>query len=258
MSMLGAVTTLRDQVADAELPLDIPGVATGRATRDSLLKQLDDYVIPRLRSLDAPLLAVVGGSTGAGKSTLVNSIVEAEVSRSGVLRPTTTTPVLVHHPEDVRWFSDDRVLPGLSRVTGAPTEDDGVSALRLVGSRSLPPGMALLDAPDIDSVVSANRALATQLLAAADLWLFVTTAARYADAVPWDLLRQASERGTAVAIVLDRVDAEAIAEVRPHLQQMLRDQGLSTSPVFTVPESRLDGVGRLPADAVERLRSWLE
>ena len=92
MSMLGAVTTLREQVEQAELPLDVPESATGRATRDALLKQLDDYVIPRLRSLDAPLLAVVGGSTGAGKSTLVNSIVDAEVSRSGVLRPTTTTP----------------------------------------------------------------------------------------------------------------------------------------------------------------------
>ena len=40
----------------------------------------------------------------------------------------------------------------------------------------------MLDAPDIDSVVVQNRQLASQLLAAADLWLFVTSAARYADA----------------------------------------------------------------------------
>ena len=33
-----------------------------------------------------------------------------------------------------------------------------------------------------------------QLLAAADLWLFVTSAARYADQVPWDFLRKAAER----------------------------------------------------------------
>jgi hypothetical protein len=255
--MLGAVTTLREEVEQAQLPLDIPEVMTGRATRDALLKQLDDYVIPRLRSLDAPLLAVVGGSTGAGKSTLVNSIVDAEVSRSGVLRPTTTTPVLVHHPQDERWFSDDRVLPGLSRVTGAPRDVDGVNALRLVASSSLPPGMALLDAPDIDSVVSANRALASQLLSAADLWLFVTTAARYADAVPWDLLRQASERGTAIAIVLDRVPPEAMADIRSHLASMLREQGLSTAPIFGIPEAVLTSEGRLPEPDVARLRSWL-
>jgi hypothetical protein len=257
MSMLGAVTTLREQVEQAVLPLDIPEVMTGRTTRDALLKQLDDYVLPRLRSLDAPLLAVVGGSTGAGKSTLVNSIVDAEVSRSGVLRPTTTTPVLVHHPEDERWFADDRVLPGLSRVTGAPSKDDGPHALRLVVSGSLPPGMALLDAPDIDSVVSANRALANQLLSAADLWLFVTTAARYADAVPWDLLRQASERGTAIAIVLDRVPPEAMADIRSHLASMLREQGLSTAPIFGIPEADLTAEGRLPEQDVARLRSWL-
>jgi hypothetical protein len=257
-SLLGAVTTLRDEVGRATLPLDVPGVVPARATRDALLKQLDDYVIPRLRSLDAPLLAVVGGSTGAGKSTLVNSIVDADVSRSGVLRPTTTTPVLVHHPEDRRWFIDDRILPRLSRVTGAPAAgDDGSNALRLVESSSLPPGMALLDAPDIDSVVSANRALATQLLAAADLWLFVTTAARYADAVPWDLLRQASQHGTAVAIVLDRVPPEAMADIRAHLAGMLREQGLSTAPIFGLPEAILTSEGRLPEQDVARLRSWL-
>ena len=263
MSMLGAVTTLREEVAGAELPMEIPGVAAGRGTREALLKQLDDYVIPRLRSLDAPLLAVVGGSTGAGKSTLVNSIVDEEVSRSGVLRPTTTTPVLVHHPQDERWFLDDRILPGLSRVTGAPgtakaaATGAGEASMRLVASSSLPPGMALLDAPDIDSVVSANRALATQLLSAADLWLFVTTAARYADAVPWDLLRQASERGTAVAIVLDRVPPEAMADIRSHLAAMLREQGLSTAPIFGIPEATLTAQGRLPESDVARLRSWL-
>lgn len=255
--LIGAVQRLRDEVSATEFPLELVETAGAAKNRAHLLDQFDDYVLPRLRSMDAPLLAVIGGSTGAGKSTLVNSIVGAEVSRSGVLRPTTTSPVLVHHPQDVDWFRDTRILPSLARVTGAG-EQAQPGTVRLVEARALPAGIALLDAPDIDSVVHANRALATQLLLAADLWLFVTTAARYADAVPWDLLREASDRGTAVAIVLDRVDPEAIAEVRPHLQEMLREQGLATSPVFTVPESRLDAGGRLPAEAVDRLRSWLE
>ncbi|MDF2146222.1 GTPase domain-containing protein [Knoellia sp. p5-6-4] len=255
--LLHAVTALRGEVAGSTLPLEIPESQTAKAHRDALLHQLDDYVLPRLSSLDAPLLAVIGGSTGAGKSTLVNSIVDAEVSRSGILRPTTTTPVLVHHPDDHAWFVDDRILPGLSRVTGGGSGDDGAGSVRLVPSRSLPPGMALLDAPDIDSVVSANRALAAQLLAAADLWLFVTTAARYADAVPWALLREASDRGTAVAIVLDRVPPEAMTEIRAHLASMLREQGLATAPIFGIPESALTAEGRLPEGSVTRLKSWL-
>lgn len=258
-ALLDAVTALRAEVAASSLPLSLPQTQTASAHREALLNQLDDYVIPRLSSLDAPLLAVIGGSTGAGKSTLVNSLVDADVSRSGILRPTTTSPVLVHHTDESAFFVGDRILPGLNRVTGAGSADgnDGPGTVRLVASRSLPPGMALLDAPDIDSVVSANRALATQLLSAADLWLFVTTAARYADAVPWELLRQASDRGTAVAIVLDRVPPEAMTEIRSHLASMLREQGLSTAPIFAIPETRLTPAGRLPEENTVRLKSWL-
>ena len=255
--LLGRVTALRDEVERSRLTLDLSSTRAARDERRELLAQLDDYVIPRLSSIDAPLLAVVGGSTGSGKSTLVNSILRREVSRSGVLRPTTTSPVLIHHPDDVRWFRDARVLPSLARVTGDEGADPQPGTVRLTASPTLPPGMAVLDAPDIDSVVSANRDLAAQLLSAADLWLFVTTAARYADDVPWRLLRQASDRGTAVAIVLDRVDRPAAAEVRTHLVEMLREQGLETAPVFTVPETELDASGLIPEADIERLRAWL-
>ena len=104
-------------------------------------------------------------------------------------------------------------------------------------SPGIPTGLAVLDAPDIDSVVTRNRELATQLLAAADMWLFVTTAARYADAVPWEFLRQAVTRGTAVAVVLDRVPPEAVEEVRGHLAAMLTEQGLGGAPLFVVAET---------------------
>ncbi|WP_435199400.1 ABC transporter [Janibacter sp. GS2] len=254
--MLARITTLRDEVERSRPALDLPSTRAASDGRQALLNQLDDYVIPRLAAIDAPLLAVVGGSTGSGKSTLVNSVLRREVSRSGVLRPTTTSPVLIHHPEDESWFRDARVLPSLPRVTGAPGEPQP-GTVRLVPSRELPSGMAVLDAPDIDSVVSANRELAAQLLSAADLWLFVTTAARYADAIPWQLLRQASERGTAVAIVLDRVDRPAMPEVRSHLIEMLRDQGMETSPVFTIPETELDAHGLVPEADIERLHNWL-
>ncbi len=236
------------------LELQVPGTEEARRARDDLAAQVDDYILPRLRQMDAPALIVVGGSTGAGKSTLVNSLVGAVVSPAGVLRPTTRAPVLACHPHDVRWFEDDRVLPGLPRVTGG---SGGPGTLQLVPTPALPEGLALLDSPDIDSVLAENRALASQLLAAADGWLFVTTAARYADAVPWEFLRSARERGTVLSIVLNRVPGDADREVPAHLRQMLADERLGDSDVLVVPEVSLAD-DLLPPDALWPVRAWLD
>ena len=249
-----ALVELRGAVAPVTYPLPLAEAAESQQAIAQIVSQLDDYVLPRLATIDAPLLAVVGGSTGAGKSTLVNSLVGRRVSTPGVIRPTTRAPVLVHHSSDARWFADDRILPGLARSTGARND---ARSLQLVVEDSIPPGLALLDAPDIDSVVSENRALAAQLLAAADLWLFVTSAARYADQVPWDFLRSAAERSAAVAVVLDRVPPRAMAEVPPHLGQMMTERGLAGSPLFAVPETAVDSEGLLPVPAIQPIRGWL-
>jgi energy-coupling factor transporter ATP-binding protein EcfA2 len=249
-----SLIALRDELGAVPLALDTPAAAEARRVRDELTGQVGDYLLPRLRQMDAPLLMVVGGSTGAGKSTLVNSLVGAQVSAAGVLRPTTRAPVLVCNSGDVRWFEDDRILPGLSRTTGGQA---GPGGLELAPTDALPPGLALLDAPDIDSVVEANRALAGQLLAAADSWLFVTTAARYADAVPWDMLQAARDRGTAVSLVLNRVPADARDEVPGHLREMLDDRGLGGTGLLVVGESELVD-GRLPPPALAPVRGWLD
>jgi len=253
--MLTALIQLRGALQVADLPLETTGVEARRKARADMVSQLEDYVIPRLMTIEAPMLAVVGGSTGAGKSTLVNSLVGTAVTQSGVLRPTTRSPVLVHHPEDGHWFGQDRLLPDLQRVERATNDP---AALQLVASPHMPQGLAVLDAPDIDSVEEHNRVLAAQLLAAADLWLFVTSAARYADQVPWDFLREAADRSAAVAIVLDRTPDEAIETVATHLARMLASRGLKDSPLFTVPERQLSADGLLPADAVADVRGWLE
>ena len=253
--MLTALVRLRGSLQAARLPLDIPGVEEQRTAQQEMVDQLEDYVIPRLMTLDAPLLTVVGGSTGAGKSTLVNSLVGRKVTEPGVLRPTTRSPVLVHHPADAPWFGQDRLLPDLERVTHATVDPD---ALQLVASETVPAGLAILDAPDVDSVEERNRALAGQLLAAADLWLFVTSAARYADQVPWDYLRRAAERSTAVAIVLDRTPPDAVHTVSTHLARMLASRGLKDSPLFIVTEGPVSDEGLLAADAVTDIRGWLD
>ncbi|MFD6886077.1 dynamin family protein [Streptomyces sp. NPDC059957] len=276
--LLDALSALRDRVASVRLPLPLPGAPRARQTRAELLAQLDDYLVPRLKAPDAPLLAVVGGSTGAGKSTLVNSLVGRQVSEAGVLRPTTRTPVLVCHPDDHHWFAGVRVLPDLMRVW-APQDDEDTPAsarrprrpgghhghppatreVRIETVSTLPRGLAILDAPDIDSLVVDNRTLAAQLICAADVWVMVTTASRYADAVPWHLLRTAKQYKATLVTVLDRVPHQVLAEVSRQYGALLTRAGLGDVPRFTVPElpESAGGGGLLPASAVAPLFAWL-
>jgi hypothetical protein len=253
-AMVSALTRMREALAGVSFPLDLPDADQHRTMRREMVDQLENYVLPRLAQIEAPLLTVVGGSTGAGKSTLVNSLVGRRVTQPGVLRPTTRSPVLVHNPADVAWFDQLRILPGLARTSRA-TGDPG--ALQLVAADTVPEGLAILDAPDIDSVEERNRTLAAELLAAADLWLFVTSAARYADQVPWGFLKAAAERSTAVAIVLDRTAPEAVAEVSGHLARMLTDRGLRDSPLFKVTEGAVSDDGLLGPEQVAEIRTWL-
>jgi energy-coupling factor transporter ATP-binding protein EcfA2 len=249
-----ALGRLRDDLAAVRLDLEVPGAKEARRARDDLVAQVDDYLLPRLAQMDAPALIVVGGSTGAGKSTLLNSLAGSVVSPAGVLRPTTRAPVLAFHPDDLEWFEGTRVLPSLPRASGGEAQP---GTLQLAPTESLPRGLALLDSPDIDSVLTENRVLAGQLLAAADGWLFITTAARYADAVPWEFLRAARDRGTALSLVLNRVPEDASREVPAHLRQMLQDEGLAEADMLVVPETQLAD-GLVPAPALAPARAWLD
>lgn len=257
---------IREDLEHVAFPLAVRGRIDGLETRDDVVHQLDDYMLPRYEHLDAPLLAVFGGSTGAGKSTLINALVRGHIASASAIRPTTRRPLLVHNPADAEWFNDQRILPSLARVAGADTFDSALASgsngeiteIGLRASAAIPQGLAVLDSPDIDSVVVENRALAAQLLAAADLWVFVTTAARYADAIPWAMLDDAASRNIVVAVVLNRVPAGVGAQVRADLAARLAERGLQSAPLFVISEQELDDEGFLHNSDIEGIRGWLE
>ena len=254
-----ALGLLAEEVARAELSLTGQRRGELTALRDRLINDLGNHVA-RARDLDAPLLVVLGGVTGAGKSTVTNSLAGRQLVATGAVRPTTIQPTLLCSPDDLAWFTGPRVLTGLTRqVVDARELDTAPSspgALRVIPLPEQPTGLALLDAPDIDSVATANRQLADKLLDAADLWLWFTTVGKYADAESMAYLARANRRGTALVVVLTQVrdaDRQAVVE---DFSLKLAGAGVTRSALVVIPW--VDGVrGLLPEHATADLGQWM-
>jgi energy-coupling factor transporter ATP-binding protein EcfA2 len=222
---------------------DEPGAAKERARQ--LRDHVRAYVLPRVRALESPLLVVLLGPTGAGKSTVMNTLARANVSRTGILRPTTREAVLLATDADAKTLRAG-ALGGIDagRIVRAP-------------ATSASAGLAIVDAPDLDSVERANRVIADALVEAADLGIFVTTATRYADKVPFDVVQRIAARGLPVLIVMNRmpVDVSDQRVVMEDLRRVLKDTALrgiddARVQMVGVAEGRLDPSGeRLELDA---------
>jgi energy-coupling factor transporter ATP-binding protein EcfA2 len=217
-----------------------------------LVDHVRGHVRVRANSLDAPLVVLLVGPTGAGKSTIFNTIAGRAASPTGVLRPTTRTAVVLAHSTD-RAGLHEGALEGFS-----------AASVRFVTDNDIAPGLALIDTPDVDSVEHANRLLADRLVEAADLAVFVTTATRYADRVPWSVLERVRERGLPLLVVVNRMPDEAQdrAEVMSDVERLMAEAGLETE-LIGVREGDLepDGARLLPqpvrrlTDEIARLRA---
>src|SRR6266508_1981609 len=228
-----ALDELSALVAAATPRAPVPGDG-GEEQRRRLAWHLREYLLPRVRDLEAPLVAVLLGSTGTGKSSLLNGLARRRVSPSGVIRPTTVRPLALLAPGQVDAFMGGRVLAALA---------------------------------DEDSVETANQLAADELLQAADLCLFVTTAQRYADAVPWEFLRRARERGIPLMVLVNRLprdeaDRDAVlADCRRRFSEAGFDDAgpRGELPFLGVVEGARDAkVDGLDAAAIEPLRRTLD
>src|SRR3954447_19029668 len=194
-----------------------PRTEAALARARQLADLLRGHIRVRAASLDAPLVVLLVGPTGAGKSTIFNTIAGGAASPTGVLRPTTRVAVVLVHRDD-RQTLVDGAFAGIA-----------ADQLRFVEAANVERGLAVVDAPDIDSLEHANRLLADRLVEAADLCCFVTTATRYADRVPWAVLGRVQERGLPLLVVLNRMpsDAQDRTEILSDVRRLVADAGLN-------------------------------
>jgi hypothetical protein len=256
----GAASQLETLAAHlSSLPFALSGRVAGdlRIERDRLARLLRGVAL-RTTEPRAPLLVVVGGGSGAGKSTTVNSLAGERVTPASAIRPTTRVPTLVSAPDDRAWFDDGRVLPDLVRLGPETAADrDALRAVRLLTSLPMRPGLALLDTPDIDSVELGNHQLAEEALDAADVWVWLATSRTYADEVGMTYLRRAHQRQVMTAVVVTQVRPDEAAEVLADADRLLSDQGVTPDVRLHIPHEQVRD-DQLPSAAVHELRAWLD
>lgn len=199
------------------------------------------------------------GATGSGKSSLVNALVGAEISRAAVRRPTTSSPVAAvigdrgsdalldwleveerHHLDSTDTaLAEAARTPPPGRRARREAERSGASV----------PGMVLLDLPDLDSVERANRAVAERMTGVVDVIVWVTDPQKYADAViHQEFVRPFAGHDAVTVLVLNQIDRVRPEEREPVLAS-LRDlalaDGLESAPVLATSASTGEGVAEL-------------
>ncbi len=203
------------------------------------------YLIPRLADPEGPLVVALFGSTGSGKSTIVNSLAGRDVTVAGALRPTTRDATVWCHPENVGLLAELETTGHVAFVT------DDHPDLRW---------LSVVDTPDVDSIVTSHREQTERILGMADATIHVTTPQRYADAVPWEFLQRMARRDVPMLVVTNRLAKRSSGAVTDLASLLRRERivpGISSDQIVAISEQRLRQHGRLPVSAVKRIAEYL-
>ncbi|WP_313896305.1 GTPase [Streptomyces sp. YIM 98790] len=210
-----------------------------------------DAAAARARLPRAYTAIAIAGATGSGKSSLFNALAGAQLSETGVRRPTTAAPVAC------TWDAGRSLGPeALLERFAIPSRARRRAHLTDAALR----GLILLDLPDYDSVDPDHREKADRLLSLVDGVIWVVDPEKYADAVLHERYLRAFAGHAEVSIVAlnqtDRLPPDAAEAVLDDLRRLLDERGVALGE-HGEPGAGVLGVSAVTGDGLPELRRLL-
>ena len=184
--------------------------------------------------LGASIVVALAGGTGSGKSSLLNALAEEEIASTSAIRP--------HTDEPMAWApADDYTMRALLASMGITKIADNESLSSI----------ALIDLPDIDSIVDNHRATVEALLPHVDAVIWVFDPVKYNDpTLHDDFLAPLGAYQRQFLFVLNKADLLQKAEIREvnalelvseDLIRTLSDDGFEQPQPFVVAAAPAEG-----------------
>ncbi|MFE1404218.1 GTPase [Streptomyces sp. NPDC058770] len=232
---------------------ELVGLSRARIDADALAEagRVLDEAAARRRLSSRHTVVAVAGASGSGKSTLFNALAGAQISETGLRRPTTSAPLACSWTDGAAGLLDRLAIPGRLRrrpQQGAAGADEALQ------------GLVLVDLPDHDSAAAGHREQADRVLALVDAVIWVVDPEKYADAALHErYLRPLAGHAEVTFVVLNQIDrlpGDAADQVLDDLRRLLDEDGMALGE-HGEPGATVMSLSALTGEGVGELRDLL-
>lgn len=232
---------------------ELIGLSRARLDRETLAEagRVLDEAAARQRLSSRHTVVAIAGATGSGKSTLFNSLAGAQISDTGLRRPTTASPIACSWTDGAAGLLDRLAIPGRLRRRPQQGGSDSDAALQ---------GLVLIDLPDHDSAAPGHRDQVDRVLALVDAVIWVVDPEKYADAALHErYLRPLAGHAEVTFVVLNQIDrlpGEAADLVLDDLRRLLDEDGMALGE-HGEPGATVTSLSALTGEGMPELREML-
>ncbi|MGW1187340.1 GTP-binding protein [Streptomyces sp. NPDC002559] len=210
-----------------------------------------DEAAARQRLSSRHTVVAIAGATGSGKSTLFNTLAGAQISDTGLRRPTTSAPIACSWTDGAAGLLDRLAVPGRLRRRPQQSGTETDEALQ---------GLVLVDLPDHDSAATGHRDQVDRVLALVDAVIWVVDPEKYADAALHErYLRPLAGHAEVTFVVLNQIDrlpGDTADQVLDDLRRLLDEDGMALGE-HGEPGATVMSLSALTGEGVGELREML-